>query len=186
MFTDKRRVLLVALIVCLVAILAAGSIAYFTAEETALNVITTGRLEMKLHELDADGKPFPTEGISGVLPGDKITKTVYVENTGRVDSYIRIAVEKSITPDTLSTKYVSMDVNTDKWTEKDGWYYYNETLKPGQKTEPLFTTVTFAPEMDNPYMDSTVQIKIDAQAVQSRNNGADALTATGWAANTDK
>ena len=46
----KRKIGLIATIVCCIAILTAGTLAYFNAEETAVNVITTGNLSMKLHE----------------------------------------------------------------------------------------------------------------------------------------
>ena len=61
----KRKIGLIATIVCCIAILTAGTLAYFNAEETAVNVITTGNLSMKLHEEAEDGKPFPSEGVCG-------------------------------------------------------------------------------------------------------------------------
>ena len=40
----KRRLVLLALALCVAAVTATGTLAYFTAEETAYNVITTGVL----------------------------------------------------------------------------------------------------------------------------------------------
>lgn len=181
----KRKILFFALIVCCVAILAAGTLAYFTVEETAYNVITTGKLDMTLHEETTGGKPFPEDGIHGVMPGQTVDKKVYVENTGSADFYVRIALEKRIFDsdggDSLSFKHITIDINTEDWTEKDGYYYYNKVLKPNEKTKPLFTTVTFEKDMGNRYMDARVEIDVDAQAVQSKNNGDSALTASGWA-----
>ena len=75
---------------------------------------------------------------------------------------------------------VKLNINTEKWTEADGYYYYNEVLKPGETTAPLFTTVTFDGTMDNLYQNCTTTISVAAQATQSANNGTSALTATGW------
>ena len=40
--------------------------------------------------------------------------------------------------------------------------------------------MTFSTEMGNEYQNVKVKIDLDAQAVQSRNNGESALEATGW------
>ena len=53
-------------------------------------------------------------------------------------------------------------------------------MKPGEETEPLFTKVSFGADLGNEYMEAHVEIKVDAQSVQSRNNGTGALDATGW------
>lgn len=182
----KRRVLLMAAMVCCAALLAGGTLAFFTAEETAYNVLSTGTLTMILHEETTDGKPFPEEGIHNVAPGVVVDKKVYLENTGNVDFYLRIGLTKTITPAEgveaeLSVDGILLDLNETDWTAKeDGFYYYNHPVLPGEKTIPLFNTVTFAPELGNEYMNAHVEIKVLAQAVQSRNNGDSALTAVGW------
>lgn len=181
----KKRIGLIATIVCCIAILASGTVAYFTAQETAYNVITTGALSMRLVEEGADGKPFPKEGVTGVLPNMEITKKVYVENTGDVDMYVRIALDKKIESLSdpaakLNFKHITLDINETDWTEQDGYYYYNRVLKPGEATEPLFTTVSFGASLGNEYMNARVQIDVDAQAVQSKNNTDSPLTAAGW------
>lgn len=182
----KKRIGLIATIVCCIAILASGTVAYFTAQETAYNVITTGALSMRLVEEGADGKPFPKEGITGVLPNMEVTKKVYVENTGDVDMYVRIALATNVESMQDGVEklpfddHITLNINKTDWTEKDGYYYYNRVLKPGEATEPLFTTVSFDANMGNEYMNARVQIDVDAQAVQSKNNTDSPLTAAGW------
>lgn len=181
----RKRIGLIATIVCCIAILTAGTLAYFNAEETAVNVITTGNLSMKLHEEAEDGEPFPSEGVFGVMPDTEVAKKVYVENTGSVDMYVRIAIEKEIRAmedeeRELGFENIALDLNTADWTEKDGYYYYNRALKPGEKTEPLFTMVQFGKDMGNEYMNARLTIQVNAQAVQSKNNTDSALTAAGW------
>lgn len=182
----KKRIGLIATIVCCIAILASGTVAYFTAQETAYNVITTGALAMRLVEEGADGKPFPKEGITGVLPNMEVTKKVYVENTGDVDMYVRIALATNVESMQDGVEklpfddHISLNINKTDWTEKDGYYYYNRVLKPGEATEPLFTTVSFDAKMGNEYMNARVRIDVDAQAVQSKNNTDSPLTAAGW------
>lgn len=182
----KKRIGLIATIVCCIAILASGTVAYFTAQETAYNVITTGALSMRLVEEGADGKPFPKEGITGVLPNMDVTKKAYVENTGDVDMYVRIALDTNV--ESMQEgggalpfdDHISLDINTEDWTKQGDYYYYKKALKPGEATEPLFTTVSFDAKMGNEYMNARVRIDVDAQAVQSKNNTDSPLTAAGW------
>ena len=78
----KRKILLAAVAVICLSLLGVGTLAYFTSDGTAHNVITTGGVDIELIETTDDGKPFPEEGISGVMPGESVTKRVTVKNTG--------------------------------------------------------------------------------------------------------
>lgn len=181
----KKKLAVLAMLVVCIAILATGTLAYYTAQETAYNVITTGTLSMDLHDETTDGKDFPKEGISGVMPGRVVDKVVYVENDGDVTFWTRIKLEKTIADangntDRLNFSHIKLNLNTTDWTEQDGYYYYNKPLKPGESTEKLFTKVTFDTSMGNAYMNARVEINVIAQAVQSKNNGSSALDAVGW------
>ena len=181
----KKRILLIAMAICCIAALATGTVAYFTAEETAYNVITMGKLDMELRETTAGGEPWPEDGVHGVMPGMDVEKTVTVQNTGSVDFYARIRLELAVTSEDgapLAVDMLKMDIDEENWTLYGDYCDYNRALKPGEETEPLFTTVTFAPEMGNDYMNSTAKIDVSAEAVQSRNNTGSALTAIGWPA----
>lgn len=180
--TRARKCLVVAaVLLSTLAILAAGSIAYFTAEETAYNVITTATLDMQLVEEKRDGTPF--EDVFGVMPGENVDKIVYVKNIGATPFYTRIALEKKVSVDGKEMdfdRYISLDLNTEDWIEKDGYYYYKEAVQPGESTAKLFTKVKFSRNMGNAYQNARVEITVDAQAVQSKNNSDDPLKAAGW------
>lgn len=183
--TWQKRMLCLALIMCGLAMVATGTYAYFTAEETAYNVITTGCLYMDLVEETTGGEPWPEEGIKDIMPGVSVDKVVYVENEGSVDFYTRIAMDQIVIPAEgvdaeLSTEYITLDLNEEQWIAQDGFYYYYRALKPGEKTEPLFTKVSFDAKMGNEYMNATVEVYVLAQAVQSANNGSDPTQALGW------
>lgn len=180
----KKRMLTAALALCCLAVLATGSLAYFTAEETAQNVITMGALKMDLVELNEDGEPW--EDVEDIVPGMEVTKKAFVKNTGTVDFYTRVKITKRYVneqgeelPD-LDTDLVKLDLGEDWKLGEGGFYYYKKPVAPGEKTEPLFTTVTFSTKMGNEYQNVKVIIDLDAQAVQSRNNGDSATKATGW------
>jgi len=179
----KQKIILAAVLVICMAIFATGTLAFFTAEETAYNVITTGVLSMDLVEETTGGEPWPKDGISGVMPGMEVDKVPYVVNDGGVDFYARMAVAMKVTGadgKELSTEYISLNIDTVNWTEKDGRYYYNGTVAAGEKSAPLFTKVIFDEKMPNAYMNAKVEIEVYADVVQSKNNGTSALTATGW------
>lgn len=181
----KKRILCLTVLVICLATLATGTMAYFVAEETAYSVITTGCLYMELKQETADGRPLPEETVMNVVPATAADQVTYVKNKGTVPFFTRVVVEKKITPAEgsdvqLDAELVTLNINEDYWTEKDGFYFYKRILKPGQETMPLYTEVGFAPEMGNEYMDATVEIRVLAQAVQSANNGTDATQALGW------
>lgn len=183
--TWKKRILCLTIITICLASLATGTVAYFVAEETAYNVITTGILYMDLVEETEDGQPWPEAGVSDVVPATSVGRIAYVSNKGSVPFFTRAMVDMAIYPAPgsdakLNVEYVSLDINTEYWTEQNGLYYYNRILKPGEKTQPLFTNVSFAPEMGNEYMNARVELYVLAQAVQSANNGTNPLEALGW------
>ena len=184
----KNRILLIALVIAIIATIASGTLAYFAAEETAKNVITTGKLDVDLKEETDGGDPWPEGGFDNIEPGDDVTKKVYGVNNGTVDFWLRIEVVKTITDkdgktDTLNFDNITIDFNTTDWTEKDGYYYYNKALKPGEKSVPLFTKVSFGDDLGNEYMEAKVEIDVTMQAVQAKNNGASPFEATGWPEN---
>ena len=184
--TWKKAAVALCLIMMGLSVLSVGTYAYFTAEETSYNVITTGYLYMDLVEETADGKPWPEEGLKGIVPGMAADKIAYVENKGSAAFFTRISVETVVYAadgeTELSSEYITLDINRANWVEKDGYYYYHRILEPGEKTEPLFTQVKFGPELGNEYMTARVEVRVLAQAVQSANNGTDPLEAQGWSA----
>lgn len=181
----KRKLLIVSVVAICIAILAAGSLAYFTAEGTAHNVITTGGVKIALQEWADAEKKIPFENMTGVMPGTPVTKIVEVKNTGASDAWVRVKVVKKIElavpTDNFDESLVELELNTKDWTEKDGYYYYNKMLKPGEVTDPpILTAVTFKPTMGNEYQNAQISVDISAQAVQTANNGKTVMEAAGW------
>ena len=81
----KRKILLLAMTLCMVAILAVGgTLAYFTAEDSADNVFTMGYVDIELEET--------FEQFSDLVPGLDINKDVYVKNTGSNPAYVRVHI----------------------------------------------------------------------------------------------
>lgn len=179
----KRKFLILSVLAIMVAILAANTLAYFTADTKAHNVITSGGVDIELKEWANEDRTEPFENRTGVMPGTEVTKIAEVTNTGTAPVWVRVQVTLDVYAadgSQLNPEFVTLDFNETDWTYSEGYYYYNRALAPGETTEPLFTTVTFAPTMGNEYQNSTAYVNVHAGAVQSDNNGTDAFSATGW------
>ena len=179
----KRKLLILSVLVICVATLAAGTLAYFTSEGTAHNVITTGGVDITLQEWADEGKTKLFEDLTGIMPGMSVTKIAEIKNTGASEAWVRVKVEKNIRlagEGEVNPDLVELALDTANWTEKDGYYYYNKALKPGEVTAPVFSAVTFNASMGNEYQNATATVDVYAQAVQTANNGETALNAQGW------
>ena len=186
----RKKLIAGAVVAICLSLLAYSTSAYFTTEQTATNVITSGNIQIDLQEtaITEDGETVLFEDSQerfDVMPAQTVSKIVKVKNTGDNAAYVRISVAKAIElaegvtgePD---VRLVTLDFDDENWTAKDGFYYYNEPLAPGATTEALFNNVTFAPSMGNMYQNSTATIKVNAQATQVKNNGASVFEAAGW------
>lgn len=184
----KAKLFTIAILAITVATLASTTLAYFTAENTAHNVITTSGVEIEIQEWADKDKTKKFEDLSGVMPGATETKIAEVKNTGGAPAWIRVKIEKRIALNgegEVDLDLVKLDIDTTNWTEKDGWYYYNKKLPANEVTTPIFTTVTFDTTMGNEYQNSKATVTVYAQAVQSDNNGDTVLTAQGWPADAE-
>ena len=188
----KKKVLAGVVIAICLSFVTYGSLAYFTHEDTATNVITSGNIEIELQEtaVNENGEIIPFEEsqeVYDVMPAETVSKIVKVENTGDNDAYVRISIEKFITlaegvEGTPDAELLELDFNVKDWTEADGYYYYNYPLAPGDTTTALFNSVTFDSAMDNMYQNSKATIIVNADATQVKNNGENVFEAAGWPA----
>ena len=160
---SKRKIVLLASALCMVAILAiGGTLAYFTDQETATNTFTMGGVEIDLYEHDEDEKEVEALTYTDVVPGIAYDKDPTVDNDGSLDAWVRVnvtlnnysifaAAAKAHNVTDLATIFGGHDYT--KWTranisvneESDTVtysYYYNTVLAAGASTGPLFTTVT--------------------------------------------
>lgn len=103
----KKKVLVLSLAVCLVAIASAGSLAWFNAEDRVTNNFyiadsTDNNPEDIFsvdvyEEYDSDNNGTPEQYQKGItykdiLPGDNLPKKAIVKNTGHYDQYIRVII----------------------------------------------------------------------------------------------
>lgn len=177
----KKKVLIFSTIGLVMALISIGVYAYFVFESTFRGVISTGSLKLKVYQESITGIDV-TDSDFEVMPGDVVSRIVTVENVGEQSLYLRVKLVTSVENDKLLAENIlKMNINTDKWTYRDGYYYYYKVLDPGELSEKLFTKVTIDGELvDNKYLGKTILLDVVAQATQSKNNADSVLEAKGW------
>ena len=110
----KKKIVSLALAVCLIAIAAVGTLAYFTDTDEAENTFTTGKVDITLNET------FTQE--SKLLPGKDIAKIVNVTNNEE-DAYVRL--------------HIAFPADTIYYGENDGVQEYNNLVHFNQKYASL-------------------------------------------------
>ena len=74
----------------------------------------------------------------------------------------------------------ALNTSADTWSPKqeDGYYYYNQVLKPEAHTSDLLKTVEFKTDnTDNVYKNLTFEVEVKAESIQASNGAAQA---SGW------
>lgn len=187
----KRRFAYCAMLCIMLSLVVNSTLAYFTSEKTARNVITSGAVTIEVLERQLVGgklENYPQTPVS-VMPGTSVSKIVSVKNMDE-PAWVRMAYwvtvrdadGKTITlSDAQRDQIIRIAADTANWTYKSGWWYCNKALTTGEESKPLFTEVTFSgPEMGNTYQNCTVMIDVTAQAVQKVHNGDTVMDAAGW------
>lgn len=173
----RRKLVILSSVIAILATISYGSLAYFTSVSKAENVVTTGQIKLEVQQ-----EPQAEDG-DIIMPGDTVDRTATVKNVGANPLFLRVQLNAGILENEAlkADGCMSMAINTKDWTERDGFYYYNEVLAPGETTAPIFTAIYFdGPGMGNEYIGKTLILDVDAYGVQSENNGADPLSAMGW------
>lgn len=192
---NKKKVTLLAVAAICLSILSGLTLAYFTAEDTAHNVITTGQVDIKIEEwqeTDNGLVPYPKDKPQEAMPSDVISKVAKIKNLD-ADAWIRAKAKITVkdskgklmeVPEEKLQSIIVLIGSDSKWVRKTGdseWLYYNASVPAGQSTEPLFKSLRFdGPGMTNEFQDCTVEVTVDAQAVQTANNGSTVVEAAGW------
>lgn len=187
----KKKILYVAALLICLSIITGGTLAYFTAEDTARNVITTGGVAVSVVQqqlVDGAPQPCPDQPIP-VMPDTTVSRVVSIQST-KQSAWVRLQYEitvydasgeqKALTAEELA-QIILITPDDTNWTLSDGWWYYTDAIGFGEIAEPLFDSIAFSgPNMGNDYQGCSMVLQITAQAVQQANNGTTVLEAAGW------
>ena len=180
----KLKLATIALIALVLTLFSHESLAYYSVIGKTTNVVTSGEIQFIIHERTDQGTEFPKEGVY-VIPGDVVSKEVTVESDCSHPFYLRVKLVYGVDSKELSAEdCFKLNINQADWEWHDGWYYYKQTVQPGQTTPEVFSHVEIVgSKVDNDYIGKTLQLTVVAQAVQSENNpvtDGKIYTASGW------
>ena len=152
---NKKKILVLAVALSMVAILAIGStIAYFTDTDARKNVFTVGNVDIQLIENFGDNNPATPEKLvpaTGSAQANTlkngVTKEVSVKNTGSEKAYVRVhiaipqllddgAEDFDASANLLHFNFAQDSVGEGKWDWSNAtgapytgnWNYYEETI----------------------------------------------------------
>ena len=180
----KLKIFVVALVASLMTFLSVSTHAYYQNIGKATNVVTSGNIRFKIHEMTDSGTEFPKEGVY-IVPGDIVSKKVTVESDCDHPFYLRVKLVYGVDSQELTAEdCFKLNINEEHWTLHDGWYYYTGIVEPGDTTPEVFSHVEIVgSKVDNSYIGKTLTLTVKAQAVQSENNpieDGETFTASGW------
>ena len=161
----KKKLMAIALAVCVAAVLAAGaSLAYFTDKtEAANNTFTMGNVKITLDETDLtkenDSRTADGNTYTNLYPGMDMVKDPIVHNTGKNDAWVRVIVRvangAAFMDKFAIDPYASSPLEGLTHGLGEGWQItastkdtaandmvytivYNTVLKPGESTPAVF------------------------------------------------
>lgn len=182
----KIKLIALSIVAVMVTFLSQGTVAYYQTVGTATNVVTSGDIELVIHEMTGQGTEFPKEGVY-IIPGDVVSKEVNIENACAHPFYLRVKIVYGIDSTELSAEdCFKLNINDEYWENYDGWYYYKGIVNPGEFTPNVFSHVEIVgSKVDNNYIGQVLNLTVKAQAVQSENNPIadnDYTSVVGWPA----
>ena len=188
----KKKIFALAVIVIYLSLAAWGTYAFYTVENTAHNIITSGGVRVSLEEwqqTDLGLIEYPNEPIA-IMPGKEVSKIVKVRGLDE-PAWVRVRYDYQVISssgeDITDTREALDEVilvspDNVNYTYRDGWWYYNSAVNNGDVTEALFESISFSEsKLGNKYEGATLIVTVTVSAVQVANNGNTALEAAGWA-----
>lgn len=200
----KKKVFVIGLALCILATLSMGTLAWFTAQDSVTNDFYVADTDADPDEVFGievkeivDGEEMDEEGheYESILPGDELSKELYLTNTGVHAQYVRAIVTvssadilKDAMEDWTDAGAFLQDIN-ENWTldailyteEEELVYifYYNVELAAGETTEAIFESVVIptALTLDQAMEMESFSITILGQAIQVENLGVSSAKA---------
>lgn len=188
----KKKLMAIALAVCVVAVLAAGaSLAYFTDKtDAANNTFTMGNVKITLDETDltkpGDSRTPAGNTYTNLYPGMDMVKDPIVHNTGKNDAWVRVIVRvangAAFMDKFAIAPYASSPLEglthglgvgwqitaSTKDTATNDMVYtivYNTVLKPGESTPAVFEKLYIPATFGNDEMAAITYTNANDEAV---------------------
>lgn len=189
---NKKKLLTMILALVLIGVVGVGAtLAYFTDNDSATNIVTMGHVNIELKE---DAWTYGEDGITGVTPGQEIEKDPTITLVGdSLDAYVRIKLvvtgfEGVENADAYKEDVLENLVLGEGWKKVGDYYYYgSELTKDNASTTALFEKVTIPVEWTNDIAKATFNIEVYAEAIQADNLADDFFAEDGsWNINAEQ
>ncbi len=169
---NKKKLLTMVLALVLIGAVGVGAtLAYFTDNDSATNVVTMGHVDVELTEPGFDTEDGTADNtISDVTPGQVIAKdpTITLADDS-LDAYVRVKLTVNGLDDVAAAAVLdALDIQ-EGWTLVDGYYYYADALTQENNTAVLFTEVMIPYEWNNDYAEAEFSIDVAVEAIQADN-----------------
>ena len=202
---NKRKILLLAATLMMVAVLAVGgTLAYFTDTDAQINTFTVGNVAIDLFEDFGSNT-----GIEELMPAtgsaqdgtlkNGVEKEVYVKNTGSEDAYVRVHIAiPTILDDgdptfnamanTLHFNYATESIGEGKWdwskSNDDGvyegnWNYYTTSID-GKSYNVYVVTYTDELAKDEVTLDAMSQVYLDSKTTNEQITSIKSVLGEEW------
>lgn len=158
----KKKILSLALVVALIAIVVGGSLAYFTDNDQVTNTFTIGSVKIDIEENFESPKTMVPVVKADETDPNYITKEACVKNTGDNNAYVQmfVAIPKAL--DDVGA-FIVVDSNNGDWSDRvlldddvtiEGvlcnvyMYRYLGELDAGAATSEVIKAAYLAPQLD--------------------------------------
>ena len=141
----KKKVISIALVIALIAVIAVGSFAYFTDTKSATNTFTLGDVKIKLDETnvaDPEGDRV-TANTYDVYPGAVVTKDPVVHNVGKNAAFIRATINVENWMNFCATYYPEYNVHYPEAGYEQSLMLLVDALGEGWSIEGVTTGTPF-------------------------------------------
>ena len=164
---NKKKILSLALVIALLAIMVGSSLAYFTAQDEVTNTFTVGSVKVEIYEngeatedIEKDFGPLiPVVNTANPSADPSYqAKVVNVHNTGLNAAYVRTHIA---VPTKLAYNYLCLDMDTEGWSRVSNsvavvggveyevlTYDYDTAVAPDAFTTELLKGVYLASDVD--------------------------------------
>lgn len=181
----KDRVIKLCVVaLCLALITIGGTIAYFRAETSTQNKMTSTALKIALNNGESDSGFEISEDRATYLnasPGDVLKRQMYVQNVETSPMYVRLTItkywkdEQGNKVSDLDASYIKIKTEqTDHWIIQDDdrnneviYMYYRLPLETNEYTDDALSNLVIGDiNMTNEYASYQVQIDVEADGIQ--------------------
>ena len=173
---NKKKLLTMVLALVLIGAVGVGAtLAYFTDNDSATNVVTMGHVDVELTEPGFDTEDGEADNtISDVTPGQVIAKDPTITlDAESLDAYVRVKLTVEGLDDNAAAAVLgALDIQ-EGWTLVGDYYYYADKLTQENKSATLFTKVTIPYEWNNDYAEAEFTIDVAVEAIQADNLAED-------------